>query len=129
MRPPSSQLSLSERILVLLEKQHMLTIPQILDSLAKQNISVNKTSVYRALENLVGQDQVTRQSLGTNDIWYERQEHAYHHDHLVCTTCGNVDSLPCAVKVKNLPKNFAVSYHNLTIYGQCQKCQKVASRL
>ncbi len=108
-------------LIELLATKHLLTVPEMLEALEKSGVTVNKTSVYRALENLVSDNTVHRQSFGENDIRYELQNH--HHDHLVCVQCGKILNAACLVKLPRQVNDFKVAYHTLTVYGWCQQCQ------
>jgi len=111
--------TVSAQIITLLHTHHLLTAPQLVTKLHEQGRTVNKTSVYRALEKLENQGVICKQNLHDNDLVYELRQN--HHDHLVCTTCGKITPTECHVEV-NTQENFAVNHHHLTVFGTCQEC-------
>ncbi len=125
-----SRLPLAEMILALLDSHHLLTAPDLVEKLHAQGHDVHKTSVYRNLETLVSKGSIFRHSIGDQHVVYELRRH--HHDHLVCTSCGKVESVECQV---HLPENvgkkngFEVEFHNLTIFGHCKSCHGDKPRL
>jgi Fe2+ or Zn2+ uptake regulation protein len=110
---------LRKAILSLLNEHHLLTAPALLERLSTQGMDVNKTSVYRALETLLKQREISRTSFGQNDILYELASN--HHDHWVCTTCGRVEEMACVTNLP-APAELTVEHHQVTLYGTCQNC-------
>src|SRR6185369_1353479 len=100
----------SHHIIALLEKEHALSGPQIVTAL-QSDAKVNKTSVYRALEKLVEQGEICRQSFEADVVFYESRHH--HHDHLVCQRCGRVFTTECLEHLPKVIDGFAVDHHHL----------------
>ena len=115
---------ISDIILQLLRESHLLTAPQLVEKLHHQGNPVNKTTVYRALEKLEAQGVVCKHNLVNNDLAYELREH--HHDHLICTQCGQVVTAECLLEVLPQVQDFNISHHHLTLYGVCSECQNHA---
>jgi len=111
---------LRQSILQLLSEHHFLSAYQILELLKTQDIVVNKTSVYRALEILVQQKKVFRQLLNTQSVVYERSDN--HHDHLICLHCGKVQNVKCQQTSLNHFAEFSVEFHALNFFGYCSSC-------
>lgn len=116
-RPPVVQ----QHILALLQAHHTLTAPEILDSLSKKDLRFNKTSVYRALDQLLEQAKVCRQTLGGDVPTYELRTH--HHDHLICERCGSVKVVSCLACIPSEVEGFVIGHHHLTAYGICASCR------
>lgn len=117
---------MSERILKklvveLLQKEHLLSAAQIGDSLAATGKKYNKTSIYRALEQLVAESLICRLHLSETSALYELQEN--HHVHIVCTQCGRVVSAPCDYQQPQQVAGIKIDHHHLTLMGACQQCQ------
>lgn len=113
---------LKEAIVTLLEKNHLLSAPQLVDLLHAQGMMVNKTSVYRTLTQFMKDDVVCQQSLGSDEFVYELQKK--HHDHIRCKNCGRVEEMPCIVAEPESVKGFTIDHHHLTLYGTCHECEK-----
>lgn len=112
---------LPKKITSLLSKSHLLSVSQMLEKFEMTGDSFNKTSVYRALEKLMSQGKVCKQSFGESEAVYElRQDH---HDHAVCTTCQKVTPIDCHDHDFKVP-GFEVDHHHTTVYGVCDSCKK-----
>lgn len=116
-RPPVVQ----QHILSLLEEHHTLKVPEIVDLLNKNGLRFNKTSVYRALDQLLEQGKVCRQMLTSDTPTYELRAH--HHDHLICEECGTVQVVSCVANIPSEIEGFLVGHHHLTAYGVCEACR------
>ena len=88
---------------------------------------VNKTSVYRQIEVLLGIKLIKEVDFGDGKKRYERVDLGHHH-HLVCDNCKSVSDVTMekdleAVekKIKKL-KGFKVQRHSLEFFGLCKKC-------
>lgn len=114
--------TVGQAITQLLEQHHLLTAPAMLEMLHAQGQSVNKTSVYRALEKLLEKGQLCKHNLQDNEIAYELRGH--HHDHLVCENCAKVTVVDCQVDIPSMQDGYQISHHHLTLYGVCSDCQK-----
>lgn len=112
---------LAQEITRLLQKQHLMSSRQILEKLAYSGKKYNKTSIYRALEALSADKIVCGHDFSGNEMLYELRAH--HHDHLVCTHCGSIDSAPCSTAIPETVRGFAIDHHHLTLFGLCPKCQ------
>lgn len=120
---PSSP-TVSNLILGLLSEHHLATAPALLDFLHQQRPGINKTTVYRALETLLTDGKICRQHLTDNHIVYELRDH--HHDHIVCTKCGTVDTVACQLHTTEV-NGFLVEHHHVALYGICPTCQEKSS--
>lgn len=113
--------TVSAEIIQLLSSNHLLTAPELVEKFHAKGRTVNKTSVYRALEKLEVEGVVCKQNLKDNELVYELREN--HHDHLVCMNCGKVIAAECQVTINNPVKDFTIDHHHLTIFGTCSDCQ------
>jgi Fur family ferric uptake transcriptional regulator len=93
-----------------------------------KNYRVSRATVYNTLDLLVECDLVKRHQFGSSQSVYELSFGYKQHDHLVCTLCGKVLEF-CDPRIGAIEKmvgelmNFNVSYHSLTIYGDCKDPQ------
>lgn len=115
------KLNLQQRIIQMLEEKHLLTVSDFLTILEKSGTSYNKTSVYRALEQLINKDVVCRHHFSQAEASYELREH--HHAHLVCTSCGSVQAGECEYDEPQKVGSFLVQHHHNTLFGVCGACQ------
>lgn len=113
--------NLKNVIIGLLQETHLLSAGMILEKLSALGKSYNKTSVYRALDQLMNEDAICRHHFDKDESIYELRGH--HHTHLVCTSCGKIDTAECTyVEPKELG-TFKADHHHATIFGVCGNCQ------
>jgi Fur family ferric uptake transcriptional regulator len=102
---------------------------ELLAKMKDKSVKISRATVYRTLELLVKSNMVRRVHLGEDHYHYEHVSGNSHHDHLVCTTCGNViefhdeelERLQLAICEK---KKFTPTFHNLQILGLCDSCRR-----
>ena len=116
-----SERNLKERILKLLQKHHLLSAAEIVQLLEKNGSSFNKTSVYRALDQLLEIELICRHHLQKDQAMYELRES--HHSHLVCQTCGKIAMTECTVDQPSKVAGFTINHHHTTFFGQCDSCR------
>ena len=102
---------------------------ELLLKMKEKNLKISRATVYRTLELLVKSGMVRRVHLGEDHYHYERITKDSHHDHLICTTCGNVIEFhDPALEARQLEicgrHRFRPTFHNLQILGVCNKCQR-----
>lgn len=115
---------------ILVAAREPLSPDELLERLAKRRMSINKTTIYRQLENLLRLGLVHEVRLGDRPVRYELADpHDSHHHHLVCTACGRVEDvelpgdLSTFEKAITRRKKFIVLRHSLEFFGLCRKCQ------
>ena len=84
-------------------------------------------TVYRTLALLEDSSMVTSLSFGAQGKKYELGAKE-HHDHLICTECGNITEFVDEEIEKRQHSitdelGFAMSDHSMQIYGICKNCQ------
>lgn len=111
---------LPEKIISILEKNHLLTVSEMVQLFKSNGENFNKTSVYRALEKMLKHGEVCKQNFSESEAVFELRNN--HHDHAVCTNCEKVITVECKSNlVKNIP-GFKVDHHHTTLYGLCENC-------
>lgn len=88
---------------------------------------MNKTTIYRVLDNLED-DGVLHSFLGGKGIkWYAKcngctkSEHIDIHPHFQCLNCGKVDCLSVDITIPRIP-NREVTVSQVLIQGECEIC-------
>jgi Fur family ferric uptake transcriptional regulator len=119
-----------EAVIELLDQQPCaLTVLDIEDRLrAGEGRTVGRASIYRAVDELVGLDLVTRVDVGDGVARYEPQRSHAHHHHLVCDGCGRLepfedDALEKAIRGLADRVSFDISDHDVTLHGCCETCR------
>ncbi|MBI3993807.1 MAG: transcriptional repressor [Candidatus Lambdaproteobacteria bacterium] len=103
---------------------------EIVHTLRSSKPRVSRATVYRTLELLQECQLVEKLDFGTSQSYYEHVQAGEHHDHLICTRCGNViefhdDGLEA--QQAQICRNFGFqdTHHSLRIFGICSKCRQL----
>ncbi len=114
---------------VLFQSRVPLSVPEILRRMKEDGVMVNKTTVYRELENLARLGAVQTIQLSDRKQHYELASREHHH-HLVCIGCERVEEVD--VEEKSIlqeeeslrqKSGFAILRHSLEFFGLCKRCQ------
>lgn len=96
------------------------------------SISLDKVTLYRALEDFVLARIVQKVNLKNNSNYYEFINTHHHHHHIVCEKCGKIEDVEiCSQDVLEKQavahsKVFSkVHSHSLEFFGICHSCHKV----
>lgn len=105
---------------------------ELVERLKHARTRVSRATVYRTLELLRECQLVEKLDFGTPRSFYEHVAPGEHHDHLICTRCGNViefhnDRLEAIQQEICRNFDFQESHHSLRIFGLCSKCQQSES--
>jgi len=119
-----------EAILKTLYNSNIHLSPESLHHLIQKQYPELKTgiaTVYRTLSLLESSNIVTSISFGTQGKKYELGAKE-HHDHLICTICGNIIEFvdeKIEKKQQKIAKklDFEMSGHSMQIYGICKDCK------
>lgn len=113
--------NLTTAIKKVLEEEHLLSAKEMLHIFEKQGRVYNKTSVYRALDQLISENAICRHHFYDDEAKYELREH--HHTHLVCTNCKKIETTECTYAEPKEIGTFKADHHHTTIFGVCGKCR------
>jgi Fur family transcriptional regulator, ferric uptake regulator len=106
--------------------RHAWTLEDFRAALVEDEVAADFSSIFRAVEKLVAEHVVRKLILDDGRTRFELSE--AHHDHLRCTSCGELIAVPCFLK----PADFAVlerdagivvSGHHLVLSGLCRECR------
>jgi len=112
--------NLKNKIIKTLQKNHLMSAVDILDFLEKQDHPYNKTSVYRALDQLLENGLICQHHFNDSQAVYELRED--HHTHLVCNKCDKISMMECDYEHKTKVGDFMIDHHHLTLAGVCGDC-------
>jgi Fur family ferric uptake transcriptional regulator len=90
---------------------------------------ISVATVYRTMKLLADSGLAVPRQFGGGQTRYEAASGKPHHDHLICTTCGEIvefaneriESLQDLVARRH---GFAVESHKLELYGRCARCRR-----
>jgi Fur family ferric uptake transcriptional regulator len=94
---------------------------------------VSVATVYRTVKLLVESGLATARQFGGGQTRYEAAAGKAHHDHLICTACGEIvefadeqiEALQALVARRH---GFEVESHKLELYGRCDRCRRRRAR-
>ena len=116
-------------LVVFLETEDHLSSEDLYWLVQKQDPNVGQTTVYRTLKLLTDAGLAREVRLGDGRTYYEHHFDHDHHDHMICTECGEVIEFFSA-EIERLQDEMADKYkfkpthHSLRILGLCEKCQE-----
>ena len=123
------QTPLLKTVLKLLKEAHKpLSVPELQHLLEGQNLTPNKTTLYRMLDKL-GEDGVVEALLLDPKVtYYELKTHHHHH-----FKCNNCDAIKCisdpelesqihALEHKLETKGLTIKDHHFSLSGTCNTC-------
>ena len=101
---------------------------EIYFAIKEQGKQVSRATVYRTINILVKNNFARKIELGDGRARYESKVNSPHHDHLICTSCGNVvefmDQNIEDIQEKIAKRyNFTLNRHTHQLFGTCKKCQ------
>ncbi len=104
------------------------SVEEIYRTVRQQDARVGYTTVYRAMKLLTGCGLAREIDLADGITRYEHLYNHAHHDHLICTACGDsieffnaeIERVQDAASAK---LGFKVLDHKLQIYGFCENCR------
>ena len=112
---------------IFLKMENHVTLDEMMVSIKKENISLNRDFVFETLEFLVQFGFATQLNFQGSETRYEHRHIGVHHDHMVCTKCGEIIEFVNEKLEKQQLKiaaslGFHVLQHKMEIYGICSKC-------
>ncbi|MCB0221188.1 MAG: transcriptional repressor [Chrysiogenetes bacterium] len=105
-----------------------LTIEEMLELVRKQDPKIGYATVYRTLKLLTEAGLAAERKFADGVARYEQALGQKHHDHMVCTECGEVIEF-VSDKIEELQDSIAARHgfklksHKLELYGICKNCQ------
>ena len=95
--------------------------PLAIRALCERIRSSDEASVYRTVRMLV-EEGLVEEIVVQNQASHYALAHEHHH-HAICTNCGFMEHLECAMERLQKPRSFtSIDSHEVTFYGLCKKC-------
>jgi len=119
--------AMQELLRVLIESERPLTLAELCEAEALSD-QCDRATVYRLLVRLEGKGVVRRLGFHERAAYYVFCFPGEHHDYLICTDCGKIESLGLECPVEALEKQvmsdtgFTGIYHELEFFGRCPTC-------
>jgi Fur family ferric uptake transcriptional regulator len=114
---------------VLLESGRHLSAEEVARELNGRRVHVGTATVYRTLELLVRSGLVVERDFGEGFRRYEPARDAPHHEHLICSRCGQVrefrdERLERMTTLLAEAHGYVRQRHRLVIHGICDECSR-----
>ena len=109
-------------------ERHM-SIEELYLKLRTKHPGIGYATVYRTLKLFAEAGIANEIQFGDGQTRYEHVNEGEHHDHLVCTHCGDITEFENET-IEKLQDEVAASHgflietHKLELYGQCARCRK-----
>jgi Fur family ferric uptake transcriptional regulator len=105
-----------------------LDVDDLLGRVRKADPRVSAATVYRTMKLLTECGLAHAQRFGDGHTRYESAFNRDHHDHLICTSCGDIvefenDKIEALQDTVARQHGFVVTDHKLELYGLCRSCQ------
>ena len=104
------------------------TAEGLLEKMRRRGERVSRASVYRTLTLLCDGGFVESREFQRGQMKYESMLGQHHHDHLICTGCGQIiefenEEIERLQEESARKHQFTIEHHSLRIYGKCRKCK------
>lgn len=105
---------------------HAWTLEDLQAGLIAGGTTADFSTIFRAAEKLVAEGLARKIQLEDGRARFELAQE--HHDHLLCTCCGELVAIPCVIgsgEVAALEREaeIAVTDHHLVLNGLCRECR------
>ena len=109
------------------------TADKLKDMLADSGETIGLATIYRVLTQLEMAELIQKNNFDDNQSAYEIKKS--HHDHLICTKCGNIIEFVNS-DLENLQEriskeyNFSLESHVMTLFGSCnnENCKHLKNK-
>jgi Fur family transcriptional regulator, ferric uptake regulator len=104
------------------------TVDQLVARVRLEDPRVSVATVYRTMKLLSECGLAVARQFGDGQARYEAGAGREHHDHLICTVCGDILEFANA-RIESLQElvarrhGFEVESHRLELYGRCARCR------
>jgi Fur family transcriptional regulator, ferric uptake regulator len=104
------------------------TVEQVVERCKREDPKVSVATVYRTMKLLVDCGLATARQFGDGQTRYEGAAGREHHDHLICTVCGDIvefanERIETLQELVAKRHGFEVESHRLELYGRCSRCK------
>lgn len=102
------------------------TVSQIYADALKEEMKIGEVSIYRILNNLVGEGKVCKIVTKDNVAHFDYVKE--NHFHLVCNICNKIVDKPITEEFdksfSKMVKGFKILKQDVNFYGICEECEK-----
>jgi len=106
-----------------------LSVDELVEKAKQRDPSIGAATVYRTMKILADAGLASARHFEGGQTRYEAALDRHHHDHLICTSCGNIVEFENE-RIEELQDRvaeehgFTVMHHKLELYGLCAECKQ-----
>ena len=105
---------------------HAWTLDDLQAGLTARGMAADFSTIFRAAEKLVADGALRKIQLEDGRARFELEQ--AHHDHLLCTRCGELVAVPCVIGRDDFATlereaEIAITDHHLVLSGLCRDCR------
>ena len=106
-----------------------LSVDELLEQVTARDRTIGAATVYRTMKILSEAGLASARHFEGGQTRYEAAIDRHHHDHLICTSCGNIFEFENE-RIEELQDRvaeehgFTVTHHKLELYGLCRACRQ-----
>jgi Fur family ferric uptake transcriptional regulator len=110
-----------------------LSVEDLLHKAKERDPTIGAATVYRTMKILTDAGLASARHFEGGQTRYEAALDRHHHDHLICTSCGNIIEFENE-RIEVLQESvadehgFTVTHHKLELYGLCKACKDRRAR-
>jgi len=119
---------ISTAMLTLMQRRdhHAWTLEDLQAGLAEHTMAADFSSIFRAAEKLAAAGILRKLILDDGRARFELAD--THHDHLLCTSCGELVAVPCVIGRDDFAAlerdaGIAILDYHLMLSGTCRDCR------
>ena len=106
-----------------------ISIDELYDSIRDAHPTIGPATVYRCMNLFVQAGVAKERRFNEGKVRFEPGADVDHHDHLICTVCGEIqefedDRIEALQEGIAAARGFTVSFHRMELYGVCPGCRK-----
>jgi Fur family ferric uptake transcriptional regulator len=106
------------------------SVEELWSKVRSADAKVSVATVYRTMKLLVESGLAHARNFGDGQTRYEAAIGRHHHDHLICTNCGDIiefenDRIEQLQDTIAKRHGFKVTSHKMELYGLCKNCQRL----
>lgn len=130
LRNSGHRITLPRRTIIrtILSSKQPLSAGEVHEQIVQQDQAINKTTIYRELQNLASLKLIRSMTFEDGTRRYQALPKGHTH-HIVCTNCRSIDDMEMSHDLDEVEKSiqkqkkFKVTNHSLEFYGICTDCQ------
>jgi Fur family ferric uptake transcriptional regulator len=106
-----------------------LSVEELLHKAKERDPTIGAATVYRTMKILTDAGLASARHFEGGQTRYEAALDRHHHDHLICSSCGNIIEFENE-RIEELQESvaedhgFLVTHHKLELYGLCRFCRE-----